>query len=69
MAEVPVYSVALKWAEGRTERLKVAADGTVVDAAEAAGLGLLYGYLYGAAAPAPPAFSAARCTTAGRRRR
>jgi len=55
--------------EGRTERLEVAADETVVDAAEAAGLEPLYGYLYGAAAPVPPAFSVARCTTAGRRGR
>ena len=45
MAEVPVYLVALEWTEGRTERLEVAADETVVDAAEAAGLGLLYGCL------------------------
>ena len=48
MAEVPVYSVALEWEQGRTERLEVAADETVVDAAEAAGIGLPYGCLYGA---------------------
>jgi ferredoxin len=48
VAEVPVYLIVLEWAEGRTKRLEVAADETVVGAAEAASLGLLYGCLYDA---------------------
>ena len=48
MADPPVYGVALERDGGRTERLSVAADETVLDAAEAAGVGLPYGCLYGA---------------------
>ena len=49
-AAEPTYDVELVWRDGRTERLRVGAGETIVDAAEAAGIGLPYGCLYGACA-------------------
>jgi ferredoxin len=41
------HAVELVWDDGRTETLRVADGEPVVDAAEAAGIGLPYGCLYG----------------------
>lgn len=44
------YEVTLRWQNGRTARIRVDANETVLDAAERADLGLPYGCLTGACA-------------------
>ncbi len=44
----PGHVVELVWPDGRTETIRVAPDESIVDAAEAAGVAIPYGCLYGA---------------------
>ena len=42
------HVVELVWPDGRTETIRVGSDESIVDAAEAAGVAIPYGCLYGA---------------------
>lgn len=45
---MPTHEVTLTWRDGREVTVDVAADETVIDATERAGLGVPFGCLYGA---------------------